>query len=65
MTQDVGQLLGYLTLEGVDAKLLAQLSTFGVPPGWQKLRGSTGGTRQKVWTRTKILSRNIRYFVAN
>ena len=33
--------------------------------GWQKLRGSTGGTRQKVWTRTKILSLNIRYFVAN
>ena len=34
-------------------------------PGWQKLRGSTGGTRRKVWTRTKILSPNIRYFVAN
>ena len=34
-------------------------------PGWQKLRGSTGGTRRKVWTRTKILSLNIRYFVAN
>ena len=33
-------------------------------PGWQKLRGSTGGTRRKVWTRTKILSPNIRYFVA-
>ena len=33
--------------------------------GWQKLHGSTGGTRQKVWTRTKILSPNIRYFVAN
>ena len=33
--------------------------------GWQKLRGSTGGTRRKVWTRTKILSPNIRYFVAN
>ena len=31
MTQDVGQLLGFLTLEGVDAKLLTQLSTFGVP----------------------------------
>ena len=25
----------------------------------------TGGTRRKVWTRTKILSPNIRYFVAN
>ena len=36
-----------------------------VLPGWQKLRGSTGGTRRKVWTRTKILSPNIRYFVAN
>ena len=33
--------------------------------GWQKLRGSTGGTRRKVWTQTKILSPNIRYFVAN
>ena len=33
--------------------------------GWQKLHGSTGGTRQKVLTRTKILSPNIRYFVAN
>ena len=31
-------------------------------PGWQKLHGSTVGTRQKVWTRTKILSPNIRYF---
>ena len=34
-------------------------------PGWQKLHGSTGGTRRKVWTRTKILNPNIRYFVAN
>ena len=33
--------------------------------GWQKLRGSTGGTRRKVWTWTKILGPNIRYFVAN
>ena len=33
--------------------------------GWQELRGSTGGTRRKVWTQTKILSPNIRYFVAN
>ena len=24
---------------------------------WQKLHGSTGGTRRKVWTRTKILTR--------
>ena len=29
--------------------------------GWQKLRGSTGDTRRKVWTRTKISSLNIRY----
>ena len=36
-----------------------------VDAGWQKLHGSTGGTRRKVWTRTKILSPNIRYFVAN
>ena len=33
--------------------------------GWQKLCGGTGGPRRKVWTRTKILSSNIRYFVAN
>ena len=33
--------------------------------GWQKLPGSTGGTHRKVWTRTKILNPNIRYFVAN
>ena len=33
--------------------------------GWQKLCGGTGGPRRKVWTRTKILSPNIRYFVAN
>ena len=32
--------------------------------GWQKLREATKGLRQKVWTRTKILSPNIRYFVA-
>ena len=36
-----------------------------LPPGWQKLHGSTGGTRRKVWTRTKIFSPNMRYFVAN
>ena len=33
--------------------------------GWQKLHGSTGGTRRKVRTQTKILSPNIRYFVPN
>ena len=33
--------------------------------GWQKLHRSTGGTRRKVWAQTKILSLNIRYFVAN
>ena len=33
--------------------------------GWQKLHGSTGGTRRKVRTRTKILSPNIRSFVAD
>ena len=32
-------------------------------PGWQKLCGGTGGPRRKVWTRTKILSPNIRYFI--
>ena len=35
-----------------------------VAAGWQKLHGSTDGTRRKVWTWTKILSPNIRYFVA-
>ena len=34
-------------------------------PGWQKLHGSTSGTCRKVWTRTKLISPNIRYFVAN
>ena len=33
-------------------------------PGWQKLCEGTKGHRQKVWTQTKILSPNIRYFVA-
>ena len=33
--------------------------------GWQKLCGGTGGPGRKVWTQTKILSPNIRYFVAN
>ena len=32
---------------------------------WQKLCGGTGGPRRKVWTRTQILSLNIRYFAAN
>ena len=40
-------------------------SSYYLCAGWQKLRGSTGCTRRKVWTRTKILSLNIRYFVAN
>ena len=33
--------------------------------GWRKLCGGTGGPRRKVWTWTKILSPNIRYFVPN
>ena len=33
-------------------------------PGWQKLCEGTKGIRWTVWTRTKILSPNIRYFVA-
>ena len=32
--------------------------------GWQELRKCTNGVRQKVWTRTKILSPNIRYIIA-
>ena len=34
-----------------DGKILVH---WGQSPGWQKLHGSTGGTRRKVWTRTKI-----------
>ena len=33
-------------------------------PGWQKLCERASGARRKVWTRTKILIPNIRYFVA-
>ena len=33
--------------------------------GWQKLRCGTGGPCRKVWTRKKILSPNLRYFVTN
>ena len=40
-------------------------SSYYLCAGWQKLRGSTGGTRRKVLPRTKILSPNICYFVAN
>ena len=47
-------------LFGLKARVLFLFIT-----GWQKLHGSTGGTRRKLWTRTKILSPNIRYFVAN
>ena len=32
--------------------------------GWQKFRKAAKGLRRKVWTQTKILSPNIRYFVA-
>ena len=32
--------------------------------GWQKFREGTKGLRRKVKTQTKILSPNIRYFVA-
>ena len=32
-------------------------------PGWQKFREGVKGLCQKVWTRTKILSPYIRYFV--
>ena len=39
------------------------LGTFRTP-GWQKLCEGTRGLRRKVWTQTKILSPNIRYFVA-
>ena len=45
--------------------IVINIILFDLITGWQKLRGSTGGTRRKVWTRTKILSPNIRYFVAN
>ena len=51
----------------MSAQILLRDSAYALywRPGWQKLRGSTGGTRRKVWTQTKILSPNIRYFVAN
>ena len=32
--------------------------------GWQKLCEGMKGLRRKVWTRTKILSPNIRYIIA-
>ena len=31
--------------------------------GWHKLRKRTNSVRRQVWTQTKILSPNIRYFV--
>ena len=37
--------------------------TWPLGPGWQKLCEGTQGLRRKVWTGTKILSPNIRYFV--
>ena len=40
------------------------LHWFACGTGWQELRERTSGARRKVWTRTKILSPNIRYFVA-
>ena len=33
-------------------------------PGWQKFCEGTKGLCRKGWTQTKILSPNIRYFVA-
>ena len=33
-------------------------------PGWQKLCEGKKGLHRKVWTCTKILGTNIRYFVA-
>ena len=52
-----------LGLEQLLEKIFTSWKYFST--GWQELRGSMGGTRRKVWTRTKILSPNIRYFVAN
>ena len=54
---------GFQCLLGKNIDIDIELSH--IYAGWQKLCGSTGGTRRKVWTRTKILSPNIRYFVAN
>ena len=39
---------------------LSSWSQFQLEAGWQKLCGGTRGPRRKVWTRTKILSPNIR-----
>ena len=59
-----GQLVSDIASAAKNMYLIFQRNKYN-RPGWQKLRGSTGGTRRKVWTRTKILSPNIRYFVAN
>ena len=53
-----------LTLLGPSYPVVSHASLV-LRPGWQKLGGGTGGPRRKVWNRTKILSPNIRYFVAN
>ena len=37
----------------------------GCPQGGRSCAGAQGAPQPKVWTRTKILSPNIRYFVAN
>ena len=42
--------------------LQGEIFTFG--SGWQNLREGTKGHRRKVWTRTKILSPNICFYVA-
>ena len=35
-----------------------------ISTGWQKMCEGLKGLRRKIWTQTKILSLNIRYFVA-
>ena len=45
-----------------EAQVIAMQVLHNCQSGWQKL---CGGPCRKVWTRTKILSPNIRYFVAN
>ena len=39
--------------------------SFTLIPRVAEVARGTGGTRRKIWTRTKILSPNIRYFVVN
>ena len=51
--------------EVVHVSKKAMLCGFIKAQGGRSCAGAQGGPRRKVWTRTKILSPNIRYFIAN